>query len=118
MPPLLYVTEKLKKILDANSFKGFNISEMKVTKAECFDNNYHQNKPLPQFYWLQVNGERSTADIYIDDSSNLNITDTFLSFLKSYATLNYLEVKPERNEFDDILDQMISESNSNQPEKG
>jgi hypothetical protein len=69
--PYYIVTEKLKKILDANSFKGFNISEMKVTKAECFDNNYHQNKPLPQFYWLQVNGERSTADIYIDDSSNL-----------------------------------------------
>jgi hypothetical protein len=116
--PCYIVTEKLKKLLDANSFKGFNISEMEVTKAEYFDDNYHQNKPLPKFYWLQINGGKNTADVYIDDSKNLNVADTFLSFLKSNVTLNYLEVEPERNEFDNILDQMISESKGNQPKKG
>jgi hypothetical protein len=116
--PCYIVTEKLKKLLDANSFKGFVFTEMEVTKAENCDNNYHPNNPLPNLYWLQIRGRKNIDDIYINDSNHLNIADTFLTFLKSNATLNHLEVEPERNEFDDILDQMISESRSNQLEKG
>jgi len=116
--PCYIVTEKLKKLLDTSNFKGFDTSEMEVTRAEYFDDNYHQNKPLPKFYWLQINGIKNTADIYVDENNNLNVGDTFLSFLKSNVTLKYLEIEPKRNEFDDILDQMISESKVNQVKKG
>lgn len=116
--PCYIITENLKKALENSSYKGFEIKEMEVTKAEYFDDNYHQNKPLPKFYWLQINGKRNISDIYINENNNLNIGDNFLSFLQKNATLSYLDIEPERNEFDDMLDQMISESKANQAKEG
>lgn len=108
--PCYIITENLKKLLEDNSFKGFEIQDMSVSLDENFENNYQQGKPLPEFYQLKITGRRNNDDLFLDEDKNLNISGTFLDFLQSNVDLKYLDIEPERNDFDDLLDQMIAES--------
>lgn len=108
--PCYIITENLKKLLEDNSFKGFEIQDMNVSLDENFENNYQQSKPLPEFYRLKITGLRNNDDLFLDEERNLNISGAFLDFLESNVDLKHLEIEPERNDFDDLLDQMIAES--------
>ena len=52
------VTESLREAVEASDFTGFNIMDLEQTKDEYFDDNYHQEKPLPKFYWMEVIGKK------------------------------------------------------------
>lgn len=108
--PCYIVTEKLKKDLQKSKFKGFEFSEMTVTKDEYFNDNYQLAKPLPVFHWMKINGKQDIDDICIGSGKSLLIDEQMLKYLKENFTLNYMDIDPERNEFDDLLDKMIAES--------
>ena len=111
--PCYLVTEKLKEGIERTSFSGFEFSELEMTKDEYFHDNYQLNAPLPKFYWLKIIGVINIDDLVVDLDSSLCISDEFLSFLQKNYTLNNLDINPERNEFDDLLDKMIAESKQN-----
>lgn len=52
-------------------------------------------------------------DIFIGDSYSLFASEEFIDFSTQKFSVKYLEVDPERNEFDDFLDRMIAESKEN-----
>lgn len=108
--PCFLVTESLKKGLESSYFTGFEFENLEVTKDEYFNDNYKLDKTLPKFYWLKVKGHETTDDITLDIDSVLNVSDELLLFLQKNYTLNYMDINPERNEFDDLLDQMIADS--------
>jgi hypothetical protein len=108
--PCYIVTENLKNALEKTNFTGFTFDNLKITKSEYFSDNYHAEKPLPLFYWLKVNGKVGIADIYVGEGSSLFCEEKLLEFLKENFDLKYLQIDPERNEFDDLLDKMIAES--------
>jgi hypothetical protein len=108
--PAYIVTETLKIGLENSNFSGFTFQNMEVTKDEYFDNNYQQKKSLPIFYWMKVDGKKDVDDLFIGDAKSLLINEDLLKYLKSDFSTKYLEIDPERNEFDDLLDKMIAES--------
>lgn len=104
------VTEQLKNDLENTTYKGFEFVDLELTLGEYFKENYRQKKDLPNFYWLKVIGRKDIDDLYIGDESMLYVSDDFLKFLTNKFVVNYLEIEPERDEFDDLLDRMIAES--------
>lgn len=111
--PCYIVTESLKKGLENSEFTGFEFEEMRVTKVEYFDDNYQLDKSVPEFYWMKINGKEDISDFYIDKESSLFANQKLISYLKKDFQVKYLDINPERNEFDDLLDKMIAESKKN-----
>ncbi|WP_128572333.1 MULTISPECIES: hypothetical protein [Chryseobacterium] len=83
---------------------------MIVTKGEYLNDNYQLNKSLPEFYWMKIIGKQDVDDIIIGPEKSLLVDEELLNYLKNNFTLNYMDINPERNEFDDLLDQMIAKS--------
>jgi hypothetical protein len=103
------VTERLKKALEESNFTGFYFDNMKVTEDIYFADNYHLNQPLPKFYWMKINGIENKDDLYISDF-DLYISNKMLEYLRKNFTVNNLDINPERDEFDDLIDEMIKDS--------
>jgi len=108
--PVYVVTEKLKEELNNSSFSGFNFKTMEVTNAEYFGDNYQLDIKLPKFYWMEIVGEFRKDDFVLSDKKELLINEKFLKVLVDKFKTKYLEIEPKRNEFDDLLDEMLSES--------
>ncbi|MBL7728215.1 MAG: hypothetical protein JNM68_11030 [Dinghuibacter sp.] len=108
--PCYIVTEKLKLALLQSAFTGFVIEDMEQDTSEYFFDNYRLAKELPLFYRLVVNGEPGKHDLYVGDGAKLYASKAFISFLEKDFSVKYMEINPERNEFDDLLDKMIAES--------
>lgn len=85
---------------------------MKVTKDEYFNDNYQQEKPLAKFYWMKINGKKDVNNVFIGDAKSLSVSQDLVEYLKNDFSVKYLEINPERNEFDDLLDNMIAENKS------
>jgi hypothetical protein len=108
--PAYIVTEALKVALEKSDFSGFTFENMEVTKDEYFNDNYHQKKPLSKFYWMKIAGKIDVDDFFIGDAKSLLANEDLITYLKNNFSTKYLEINPERNEFDDLLDKMIAES--------
>ncbi|WP_206743172.1 hypothetical protein, partial [Chryseobacterium sp. Leaf394] len=108
--PCYLITENLKENLKNQTFTGYMIEDVEISMGEYFFNNYNVNKSIPKFYWLKINGDENKTDLYIGKEKKLFCSEKLLNFLTSNCVLNYLKINPERNEFDDLLDQMIAES--------
>lgn len=109
--PCYMVTEHLKDKLAQSDVTGYAIEPMLLTKNEYFSNNYRLEKKLPQFYWLKILGTADKGDdMYIGVGKALFASDRLLDFLQKEATVKYMEIDPQRNEFDDLLDKMIADS--------
>jgi len=107
--PVLLVSNELKIGLENSNFTGFQFHEMEVTKAQYFNDNYQLNKELPKFYWMKIIGEKGLDDMIRDNTTReLFVKNTLIEFLKKKFIVKYMEVNPERNEFDDLLDKMIA----------
>lgn len=104
------ITEQLKNELDNTEYTGFEFDDIEITLGEYFKENYNLKKDLPNFYWLKVIGKKDVDDLYIGEDSMLYVSNVFLDFLIKKFSVNYLEIEPERDEFDDLLDRMIAES--------
>ena len=107
--PCYIVTDSLKAALETSHFTGFEFDKMKVTKDEYFNDNYQLDKPLPKFYWMKINGQKDKDNLYISNY-DLYISSEMLEYLKKYFSIKYIDIEPERNEFDDLIDKMIAES--------
>ncbi|GAA4207947.1 hypothetical protein GCM10022289_31140 [Pedobacter jeongneungensis] len=107
--PETIVTERLKNALEHEKYTGFTFDEIEVTKDVYFDDNYHLNKPFPKFYWMKVNGKEDIDDVFLKEYT-LFMSDRFLKYLKINFSIDHLEINPTRNEFDDFIDKMISDS--------
>jgi hypothetical protein len=108
--PCYIITENLKNALQKTNFSGFSVEQLKMTKSEYFSDNHHIEKTLPLFYWLKINGHVDADDIYVGEGGALYCAEPFIDYLKQNFTLNYLEISPQKNEFDDLLDKMIADS--------
>jgi len=108
--PCYIVTQLLKEKLETTIFTGFEFDSVEVTKDEYFDNNYQLKKPLPKFYWMKIVGLKHKDDLFIDDNLEFFIDNRLLDYLKQNSTLNYLDINPARDKFDDLLDSMIADS--------
>ena len=109
--PVYIVTDALKKGLEESNFSGFKFAEMEITKSEYFDDNYQLKKELPNFYWMKIIGQLDIDEILIGNNKELFIKPKLVEFIKKKYNVKFMEVNPERNEFDDLLDNMIAEGN-------
>lgn len=109
--PVFLVSSKLKDYLQEEQLaKNINFTKFELTFSEYFDDNYKLDKEIPDFFWLKFSSNSNTNPLFIDSSYNLNIEENLLFSLKSTFSLNFLEIEPQRDELDDIIDQMILES--------
>lgn len=108
--PCYLVTENVEKSLREQNFTGYEIDDVEISKSEYFADNYNLVKELPKFYWLKINGKVGENDLYLGDGKNLYASELLIKFLSENFSTRYLDIEPERNEFDDLLDQMIAES--------
>lgn len=101
-------TENLKRSLEQSNFTGFQFEEMEVTKDRYFNDNYQLEKPLPKFYWMKINGKKDEQDLFMNNSE-LNVSESFLSFLRSNFQIKYLVVDPVYDkETDDFIMSLIN----------
>jgi len=107
--PCYIVTQQLKEALENNSFIGFTFAEIEVTEDEYFEDNYQLKKPRPDFFWIKIAGIKGQDDLYINEGA-LNISENLLKFIKDNFIITYAKINPERDEFDDLLAQMIKDS--------
>ena len=106
--PCYIVTESIKRNLETSAFTGFEFDNMEVTKGEYFLNNYQLKKNVPEFYWMKIIGKEGSDDLFLDDNLLLSIDEIFLDYLKHNFALNYSAINPQRDKFDDLLDQMTN----------
>ena len=106
--PAYIVTDNLKNALVESSYSGFQFKTMEVTQAEYFDDNFQLDKELPIFHWMVISGNIGSEDMALNNKKELFIRSDFLEFLNNDFDLNYLIVNPEKNEFDDLLEQMLN----------
>jgi hypothetical protein len=111
--PCYIITENLKNELIINNFSGYKIKDLEITMSEYFFNNYTLQKPIPKFYWLIIDGIEDKTDIYLGKEKKLFCNDRLINLITSKFNIKYLDINPQRNEFDDLLDQMINESKKN-----
>ena len=106
--PCYIVTESVKIDLEKSVFTGFEFDNMEVTKGEYFLNNYQLKKNVPEFYFMKIIGKEGSDDLFLDDNLLLSIDEIFLDYLKHNFALNYSAINPQRDKFDDLLDQMTN----------
>lgn len=107
--PAYIITSRLKEGLENQEFTGFTITQLKLTTSEYFENNFQLDVDLPQMYWMKINGRPGESDIVLNDKKLL-IDQPFLDFLQNKYNCKYMDINPERNEFDDFLDSMLEEN--------
>lgn len=108
--PCYIITDNLKKGLESTDFSGFTFDRLELDRDEYFPDNYRLKKPLPLFHWLKITGKMNVDDVYIGEGKSLFCSDKFIKYLKENFTVNYLTIDPQKNEFDDLLAQMIADS--------
>lgn len=110
--PCYMVTEKLKNALEKSKFLGFMFHEIELTLDEYFDDNYQLSKDLPEFFWLKIIGEKGKDDLFISEEG-LWISQKLVDFLIKKFDFKIARINPEKDEFDDLLNDMIDESKKN-----
>jgi len=105
--PCFIVTEILMRSLLDSEFTGFHFDDLEVTTDQYFEDNYNLDKDLPDFYWMKVNGVENRDDVFID-SDHLYLSDKLLNSLQFHFDIKNAIVDPERNEFDELLDNMFA----------
>lgn len=108
--PCYIITDNLKRGLENTDFSGFTFDRLELDRDEYFSDNYRLKKPLPLFHWLKITGKVNVDDVYIGEGKSLFCSDKFIKYLKENFTVNYLTIDPQKNEFDDLLAQMIADS--------
>ena len=103
------VTNRLKEGLDENFPECVDTIWIEATKDECFEYVHGSNAPLPDIYWAQIIGKENIHDLFLGKDGTLRGSNEFIEYLKNNFTVDHLEIDPERNEFDDLLDRMLSE---------
>lgn len=106
--PIFVVTEQLKIGLEQTDFTGFTFDTMKITKGEYFDNGYDLDKPVPNFYWMKINGEPDIDDFVIKDCE-LYISSRVLEYLKMNFQIENMDIDRPKDEFDDFIEELLKE---------
>jgi hypothetical protein len=105
--PVFFVTEQLKTKLEKTNLSGFIFANMKQSFDDNFDDNFQLKIPVPNFYWLQINGQANNDDFIINKDKNLMISDTCLKFLKENAKLEYCNIDIlDDPDMDDLFDDL------------
>ena len=105
--PVFLVTEQLKSKLEKTTLSGFAFADIKQSFDEYFNDNFHLKIPIPEFYWLKINGQESKDDLFINQDKNLMVSETCLKFLKENAKLEYCEIDSlEDSDMDDLFDDL------------
>jgi len=105
--PCFIVTERLMRSLLDSEFTGFHFDDVEVTTDQYFEDNYNLDKDLPDFYWMKVNGMENKDDLFISDDY-LFISERLLKYLQNKFSIKNSQIEPERNEFDDLLDDIFA----------
>jgi hypothetical protein len=85
--PAYLITERLKQEIENNSFTGYLISNVLITKSSLF-NEIYPNKNLPEFHWLKVYGKAGVDDFGIGKGSRLVISKRVITTLTQFTTLS------------------------------
>jgi len=107
--PIFIATQKLKDGLEKEQFTGFSFAEIKLTKDTYFKDNYQLDVELPTMYWLKVSGLPGQDDFALNDNRQLMIDQKLFDFIQKEYNCNYMDVNPDRDELDDLLDSMLAE---------
>jgi len=79
--PCFIVSEILKNKIDQKKLTGFRFDDVEITKSETF-NEFHANKILPEFYWLQITGKAGQHDFGIASDFRLVVSSDALLIIK------------------------------------
>ena len=109
--PEYMATDALKEALEISEFTGFSFHDMEITHDVYFDYNYQLGRPLPKFWWMKITGQAGKDDLYIY-KGDLFISEPLLNFIKQNFSTNNLDINPVRDQFDDIIDEMIAKRKS------
>ncbi len=89
--PCYLVTERLAQSISHAKLSGYELAECTITKSDTFKALY-PNKELPNFLWLQVEGEAGVDDFGIGKDLRLVVSAAALSALKEHF-LNDCEIE-------------------------
>jgi hypothetical protein len=105
--PVFIVTEQLKTKLEKTNLSGFSFADMKQSFDEYFNDNFQLKTPVPNFYWLKINGQEDKDDFFISKDKNLMISETCLKFLKENAKLSNCNIDiVDDPDMDDLFDDL------------
>ena len=110
--PEVIVTEKLRHSLKENKFSGFYFTEIEVTFDTYFEDNYHLDIPIPNFYWMKVNGKEDVDDIFIK-KSQLYLSEKLFDFLSKNFSINNLKVN-YKSPLEDFILGLVERDKKNQ----
>jgi hypothetical protein len=85
--PCFIVSERLAHFLQEKCLSGFELQEVEVSLSEQFEELYPE-RAVPEFIWLNVNGEAGSDDFGVDVSGRLVVSETALGLLRSMNLQN------------------------------
>jgi len=84
------VTTSLKEKIEAIEATGIAFGEVEITKAGEFE-DFHPNKELPEFVWLQVKGVAGQNDFGLSSKHRLVVSQRALDVLRQ-EQLSHCEI--------------------------
>lgn len=92
--PCFIVSERLKNLLDENTFTGYAFDSVIISRSETFDELYPETI-LPEFHWLKVEGKAGIEDVGFSELNHLVVSESVLKVLlqanlKNCLTEEYL----------------------------
>ena len=82
--PCLIISKQLKTLLSHNSFSGYQLDTVEVSKSSQFYELY-PGKQLPEFYWLKVTGILGKDDFGLAKDYRLVISERILGMLRQVS---------------------------------
>jgi hypothetical protein len=94
--PCYIVTEKLKNLVQENSFAGYKFDDVIISTSDTFKELYPETD-LPKFYWLKIDGKAGIDDVGFSESNYLIVSEIFLTTLLKVNLKNCLVEEYQSN---------------------
>lgn len=91
--PCFVVAKTLAERLTAAGVTGFRLADVEVTADEQDEELMGESAPLPEFWWLQVTGQRGVDDFGLTDNASLVVSERALAVLRT-GTLDNCDIEP------------------------
>ena len=90
--PCFIVSESLKNELISSGITGFEIDNVEISKSEEFLASTSVGN-LPQFFWLKVVGDKTSADVSISSDYRLLVSERALNVLRKF-NISHADITP------------------------
>jgi len=89
--PCYLCSENLSKAFQENKLTGFTLQNCEISKSELFMDLNPDDRELPMFYWLKINGNNQ-EDFFMSSERVLAISQRTLNILQQF-NINYCDIE-------------------------